>query len=116
MVQYSQHNMKEEPLLCNPEEDTVEQEHNLAEGSLAVEEGSHSLVEEDNFVVDKPIIYIVAIITCIAVGFIYTNLHFCYCMCAVKEISQSTKIKLRPSKLDASLEASMHAYYFEPHP
>ena len=50
--------MKEEPLLCNPEE-----EHNLAEGSLAVEEGSHSLVEEDSFVVDKPII--VAIITCI---------------------------------------------------
>ena len=69
--------MKEEPLLCNPEEDTVEEEHKLAEGSLAVEEGSHSLVEEDNFVVDKPIIYIVAIITCIAVGFIYTNLH-CY--------------------------------------
>ena len=69
--------MKEEPLLCNPEEDTVEEEHNLAEGSLAVEEGSHSLVEEDNFVVDKPIIHIVAIITCIAVGFIYTNLH-CY--------------------------------------
>ena len=70
MVQYSQHNMKEEPLLCNPEEDTVEEEH-----SLAVEEGSHSLVEEDNFVVDKPII--VTIITCIAAGFIYTNLH-CY--------------------------------------
>ena len=75
MVQYSQHNMKEEPLLCNPEEDTVEEEHNLAEGSLAVEEGSHSLVEEDSLVVDKPII--VAIITCIATDFIYTNLH-CY--------------------------------------
>ena len=33
--------------------------------------------------VDKPIIYIVAIITCIAVGFIYTNLHFYVTVCVL---------------------------------